>query len=158
MNNILIGITGSFGAGSTKTANFFESGLKYKKLSLSKYLKDNIETEYPNFLEKEEKERRQLLQNYGDKLRLRNGRSFLVDVIEKEIRENIESGNVVIDSIKNIEEISKLKEISNKFYLFAIDAKIENRWERLKSNYNNDYASFISDDERDSGNDQPSNG
>lgn len=49
----------------------------------------------------------------------------------------------------------EIKNISNKFYLFAIDAKIKNRWERLKSNYCGDYLSFVSDDERDSGKDQP---
>ena len=156
MDNILIGLTGSFGAGSTTTADFLTTkDFKFKKISLSQYLKDNIKKVDPEFLKKEEKERRQLLQDYGDKLRLKNGNSFLVDVVEKEIKKNLETDKVVVDSIKNIEEINKLRNISNKFYLFAIDAKIENRWERLKSNYCDDYSSFVSDDKRDSGEDQP---
>lgn len=158
MDKTLIGLTGSFGAGSTSASVFFEKSFKFKKISLSQYLKDSIVEKYPDFLNREEKERRRLLQDYGDELRLKNGNSYLVDIIEKDIKNGLKKNDVVIDSIKNVEEINKLKRISKNFHLFAIDAKIKNRWERSKGSYNGDYDSFISDDERDSGKDQPDSG
>jgi len=56
---------------------------------------------------------------------------------------------IVIYSIKNPLEVEELKRYSNA-YLIAMDTSLPIRWERIKEKqYNNDYAQFLRDDDRD---------
>ena len=154
MNNIIIGLTGRFGAGSTTTYDLLTTEYdSFKGFSLSSYLKD-IANEDKTYKTLSEKEKRVYLQNLGDKLREENGETFIAEEIIKKIEESNKKGiDVVVDSFKNPAEIKIFRKKYSNFYLFAIDADTEERWERTKHIYDLDRKAFDRDDERDKGTD-----
>ena len=159
--NFIIGLTGRFGAGSTTTANLILSRKEkdFEYFSLSQYVKDKAKKETRDFAKKKEKHKRVILQNIGDDLRQNESPSFLVDVLLERIEESLKKKNIIIDSIRNQEEVNVLRDHFSNFFLFAIDATTNNRWNRLKKLYSNDIEQFLRDDKRDAGGeDQPDYG
>jgi len=159
--NFIIGLTGSFGAGSTTTTKLLltlkEDNFEY--FSLSQFVKDKARQEVGGFDKLKEKEKRIILQDIGDDLRKTKSLSFLVDRIIDDIDEALKTKNVVIDSIRNDEEVRILQKRFTNFFLFAIDASKKNRWNRMKKLYADDDVQFNQDDKRDAGgDDQPDYG
>jgi deoxycytidylate deaminase len=60
---------------------------------------------------------------------------------------------IVIDGIRNLSEIEFLRErFGNRFYLFALECPVSDRWERLRPSYEQNARSmddFLKDDQRD---------
>lgn len=152
---LIIGLTGRFGAGCTRTAEFFveEQGCTY--ISVSEVLKDQARKEYKNFNEKPSKEKRKILQNLGDSFRKKDIAALVLPII-KQIRGK-KLLKVVIDALRNPGEIKQLKKAFSNFSLIAIDATTETRWRRLKHLYNS-RKEFQLNDERDEGKNQPKYG
>jgi len=153
---LVIGLTGSFGAGCTTTSNLLKSEKNFIVFSLSKLLKREARKEIKDLKSKDNKEQREILQNLGDKLRKKSATALVLPIIKK-IKES-KYKNVVIECIRNPEEIRVLKEAFPNFFLLAIDAEEDVRWIRLKNIYNNDKDAFKVNDKRDSGKGQPSYG
>ncbi len=114
----VIGLTGTNGSGKDTVAKYLVSrGFKY--ISLSDALREELKKlSIP--------ETRENLQNCGNILRQTHG----LGVLAQKAREKIGWGNYVIDSIRNPHEIVELKKIPN-FILLAIDAPIEERFNRI---------------------------
>lgn len=121
--NKVIGITGAFGSGKSTAAAFFEKK-GFKKVILS------------SFLEIEAKKRglevtRKVLQDIGNQWREEDGISVLAERAIEEIRQvNLE--NVVIDGIRNVGEINRLRSFFPDFVLIAIISERKTRFGRLK--------------------------
>lgn len=159
-SNIIIGLTGRFGAGSTTTANLLlhrtENDFQY--FSLSQYIKNKARNDIPDFDKKNEKEKRVILQDIGDSLR-KEDPAFLVNVLKEEIDKFVEGKKVIVDSIRNHQEVKALRDNYSNFFLIAVDASTKNRWKRLNKLYKNDQDQFDLDDQRDAGGeDEPDNG
>lgn len=148
---LVIGLTGTIASGKATVANF----LKQKGFTLQ-VLSALISEE----LKKEGKEiTRSSLQDRGNQLRIEFGGKALAELALK--KHQSYSTPLVIDGIRNLDEIKYLRENAN-FYLIGIDAPIELRWNRLqKRNRDIDllnHDKFILDDARDRGFNEPLNG
>ena len=157
--NFVIGLTGRFGAGSTTTANLILSRKEndFVYFSLSDFIKETAKKQR-GFLKKKEKEKRVALQDIGDTFRKKDP-SFLVNKKLQDIKRKLTKKNVLVDSIRNDKEVDALRNNFPNFFLFAIDASTESRWQRLKKLYGDDRGQFDLDDKRDAGGEEePSNG
>lgn len=148
---LVIGLTGTLLAGKNTVAGILKSkGVHHIVLSSlirEELSKDNIPVT------------RASLQDMGNKLRKEHQGKVLAEMaLAKSKSYNIP---LIIDGIRNLDEINFLKENSN-FFLIGIDAPFEVRWERLKKrNRDSDLLNhdrFVIDDARDRGFNEPLNG
>ncbi len=139
MEKIIVGLTGPFGSGCSYVAKNILCSDEYEYISLSDILKEEIDdAEYT----------RSDLQDKGNQLRQQKGADFLAQKAIEKINSS-DNTKFVIDSIRNTHEIEKLKKTFPQFYLFAIWASKDTRWERVQDKYNRDLPSFEKDDNRD---------
>ena len=152
-SNLIIGLTGRFGAGCTTTYNLLIEEYNFVGFSLSDFLRE-IAKQDKNYSELSDKNKRTYLQNLGDKLRKENSKAFIAEQVIKGIEKiDGKSCDIVIDSFKNPAEINAFRNNFPNFYLFALDAETETRWNRTKIKYDRDRKVFDEDDERDKGTD-----
>lgn len=139
-DKIVIGMTGPFGSGCTYISKRILEPLGYKYLSLSDFLRNSI-TDGSTFTRTE-------LQDKGNELRSTEGN----EVLAKKAIDYINSSpdnKFIVDSIRNTHEVEEFKKTFPNFYLFAIWADKDRRWERIKDKYENNLSSFETDDKRD---------
>ena len=116
---IIIGITGKSGSGKGTVAQYFiEKGFKH--YSVSGYLTQEL---------KKHKQvvNRDTLIAYANKLRKKYGGGYIVEELVKNAK--VTNSNCVIESIRNLAEISSLKNIGY-FYLINVSADSKVRYER----------------------------
>ncbi|MEM2970901.1 MAG: deaminase [Candidatus Bathyarchaeia archaeon] len=151
INQVAIGITGSFGSGCSTVAEVLgEEPFNYKVYSLSDFLKE----EWSKRTRKPVKEAlRSQLQDFGNQLRKEHSLSFLAEETYKKVcEEGNGNKNLVFDSIRNPAEIAFLRSKFPNFYVIAVDCAEADRWDRVKKYYeekNLTYADFRRDDKRD---------
>lgn len=105
---MIIGLTGRFGAGCSTASKLLQKEQDFSAVSLSTLLKEKARKEIPDFDKKEENEKRVILQDLGDQIR-KDDPGLLAKNIIKEI-DQIKTKRVIIDSIRNPEEIKVFRE------------------------------------------------
>jgi len=150
-NRLIVALTGSVGSGCSWVAKFLGEEQKFRVFSISKEI---LEVEAKKKKVDLTKDKRKKLQDIGNRLRREDikGANSGGILIRKAIaildREKCKK-DILIYSIKNPLEVEELKKYSNA-YLISIDTSLLIRWNRIKEEqYNNDYAQFMRDDERD---------
>ena len=94
------------------------------------------------------------LQTHGDEMR-KNGHSGILSehAITSLESEQDQHERIVIDGIRNVAEIEHLRDrFGNRFFLFALECPVSDRWERLRPDYEKNHDSiedFRRDDLRD---------
>lgn len=136
---IIIGLTGPFGSGCSYVAKNILIQKGYEYISLSDLLREEIKSNNSS---------RSQLQDKGNELRREKGSDYLA-IIAIDIINNSDKQKFVIDSIRNTHEVEALKKEFSTFYMFAIWASKDNRWERVKTKYNTNMSLFELDDKRD---------
>ena len=116
---MIIGLTGTNGAGKTAVADYLES-LGFERHSLS----DEIRRE---LVEKSLPANRENLIAQGNAIRAAEGRSALADRIKSRLSN---SGRYVVDSIRNPSEVESLR-ATGRFQLLLVDAPQRLRYERV---------------------------
>jgi deoxycytidylate deaminase len=149
VSKLVLGLTGSFGSGCTTIAEKFIKPRGYKYISLSELLKDN----YRNETGKTDGFMRHELQKFGNELREQRGGGYLAEQANSLMEKDYGQTKWVIDSIRNPMELEVFRKKYPNFFLIGVFAEQDVRWERLKSNYNQDRRQFEQDDERDKGED-----
>ena len=162
-DDILVGLTGSFGSGCTEVAKTLKDKFGFEIVKLS-----SIIAEENDVVKEEEKKlknrgvrayHRNVMQNAGNRLRRDNkDRGYLA----KKALEKIGSGEAlgqrkfVFDGIRNLGEIYEFRRHSSKFVLIAVDCPKKERFKRLDAksrNGNHGYpggeSQFEEDNERD---------
>lgn len=134
----IIALTGSFGSGCTTVGKVLEERYKFKRITISDYIKDKAS-------ERGIEITRENLQRVGNELRGKYGNGFLASKALNDINE--ENTPCVVEAVRNFGEIDELRKHPN-FYLMAVDCSKEKRWERLKNYYENKER-FLEEDERD---------
>lgn len=142
---IVIGLTGSFGSGCTYIAKEFIVPNGYEYISLSDCLRKTYEEEMGRSCELPRHE----MQDYGTNIRNKNGADFLalkaIEIIKASNKEKW-----IVDGIRNPNEALAFRNEFRKFFLVALRAEFDTRWNRVKSKYNDDQRLFVIDDKRDS--------
>ncbi|MCD6091834.1 MAG: AAA family ATPase [Bacteroidales bacterium] len=118
---IIIGITGTLGAGKGTIVDYLVNQKKIAHYSVRAYLIHEIEKlGLPN--------NRDSMTLVANRLRAENSPSFITDELYKEA---LKSGKTaIIESIRTPGEIESLRS-KGKFYLLAVDADPEIRYERI---------------------------
>lgn len=149
---MIIGLTGTLGSGKDAVADYL------KKKGFGCFVLSDI-------LKEEAKKRnleptRENLQDVGNELRAEHGPGVLAKMVVDAIKA-YGHNNVVVDGIRNSGEIDELSKLSD-FFLVAVDAPEETRFERMKSRGRKDdpktLGQFRKMDARDRGVNEPSTG
>jgi deoxycytidylate deaminase len=143
---IVVGFTGAFGSGCTTAAKYLRDERSFKYVGLSTPLRDLWSKEHAGA-----QPQRFDLQKFGDQLRQDRGLGILVDTGLASCSESDKL--IVVDSIRNLGEISKLRDIFGyRFSLFSILSSSDARWSRISQKYTDENLSrddFDDDDLRD---------
>lgn len=120
--SLIIGLVGLPGAGKTTVAKQLVSN-GFVHVTLSYFIKEEAKkdgiTEFT----------REVLQNYGNKMRETYGPQILAQLALKKIREE-HPQKVVIDGIRNLYEVAFLK-VENNFAFIGVSAHPKLRYQRL---------------------------
>lgn len=116
---MIIGLTGTNAAGKTTVLQYLQSK-NFEIYSLSDVLRDEL-------AKRGTAATRANLIRIGNELRKQYGASVLADRIKSQIR----TSRAVVDSIRNPAEIQSLRQSGN-FFLIAVDAPAELRFERAR--------------------------
>lgn len=143
---VVIGMTAPFGSGSTTSTGILSEVLHFKPVRLSSYIKSDFETNNPG-----KTPSRNDLQTHGDAMRKGAHSGILAErAIEALANEPQVHERIVIDGIRNVTEIEQLRDrFGNRFFLFALECPISDRWARLEPQYENKFEDFKRDDLRD---------
>ena len=145
---IIIGITGTLGAGKGTVVEYLVKKKKFKHYSVSGFLKEEL-------VKKGQKNDRINLQDIGNELRKKFGPDYITKKLyEKAKKENV---NAIIESIRNPKEAEFIK--SHDGFLFAVTADQKTRYQRIKSRAgekdNVTYKEFVKQEERELQNSDP---
>lgn len=153
---LIIGITGTLGAGKGTVVDYIVNKLDFNYFSVREFLSEEIK--------KQGKEiNRDSLTFTANELRKIHGSSYITDCLyDKAIAGN---KNAIIESIRATGEILSLKEksknsINGQFILLSIDAPAPLRYKRIKlrnsSTDNVDFETFLANEQREMNNEDAS--
>ncbi len=148
---LIIGITGTLGAGKGTIVDFLVRKWNFKHLSVREYLLKEIEKAgLP--------QNRDSMVVVANKLRAENSPSFIVDELYDEAATG--QHNCIIESIRTPGEVMSLREKGN-FCLFAVDANPELRYQRITLRNSEtdsiDYQTFLDNEKREMDSTDPNN-
>lgn len=119
---LIIGITGSLGAGKGTIVEYLVSKKNFKHYSVSGYLIEELKKAgRPND--------RDAMREIANEIRTKYGPDFITKILFERAREH--GGNTIIESIRNPKEVEFIK--NNGGIMFAVDADQKIRYERISS-------------------------
>jgi len=119
---IIIGVTGTFGAGKGEIVNYLVNKKGFIHFSVSEQLIKEIK-------KRKLPVDRESMRTVANDIRSQKGSGFIADMLYKKAKKT--KKNAIIESIRTPGEVNTLKEKGN-FYLFAVDADPKTRYERVK--------------------------
>jgi len=146
---IIIGITGTLGAGKGTVVDFLEKEKGFQHYSAR------------GFLVKEIKKKglvvnRDSMTSVANELRAQHAPSYIIDQLYATAKAS--GKNCIIESIRTPGEIDSLRK-KDRFYLFAVDANAGLRFQRIKSRAsatdNVDFETFLANEKREMNTDDP---
>ncbi|MEK6704188.1 MAG: AAA family ATPase [Bdellovibrionota bacterium] len=145
--NLVVGLTGPFGSGCGEMRKALENrGFHPFRISdeIRKELKDKGE-----LIGKGKPNWRKTLQDHGDEARKGNSDYWIRKVVDRIEKAGIGNDEIVIDGFRNFQEVQEIRKIYPNFFLVAICAQKNERWQRVKNDYEGRYNEFERDDRRD---------
>ena len=118
---IIIGITGTLGAGKGTVVEYLVKRKKFKHYSVSGFLKEEL-------VKQGRKIDRTSLQNIGNELRKKFGPAYITKKLFKKAKKG--NVNAIIESIRNPKEAKFIK--SHSGFLLAVTADQKTRYKRIK--------------------------
>lgn len=119
---IVMGITGTLGAGKGTVVDYLVNKKGFRHYSVSGYLKDKL-------IKKHLEPNRDNLQIIANQIRERYGPDYITKKLFKKAKK--ENTNAIIESIRNPKEAEFIKSQKNG-YLFAVNATQKTRYLRIK--------------------------
>lgn len=119
---IVIGITGTLGAGKGTVVDYLVNKKGFRHYSVSGYLKDKL-------IKKHLEPNRDNLQIIANQIRKRYGPDYITKKLFKKAKK--ENTNAIIESIRNPKEAEFIKSQKNG-YLFAVNATQKTRYLRIQ--------------------------
>ena len=126
---VIIGITGTLGAGKGTVVDYIVSHLKFKHFSVRDFLAEEIEKNGGTV-------NRDSLTLTANRLRSEHGASYITDRLFERAAKGGE--NAIIESIRAVAEVEALRQKAEedpnlRFLLLSVDAPIETRFQRILS-------------------------
>ena len=146
-SNLVIGLTGPFGSGCGEMRKVLE-GFGFKSFKISDDIRGELR-KVNKLILKGQPNWRKVLQDHGNKQRKRDQGYWINKVVERINAANIGDKKVVIDGFRNFQEVQEIRKIYPHFFLVAICAEKNERWQRVKNDYEGRYNEFERDDRRD---------
>ncbi len=146
---VVIGITGTLGAGKGTIVEYLKREKGFLHFSARDFIVEEIKRRGLDI-------NRDTMTSVANDLRAKHSPSFIIDMLYER---GVASGkNCVIESIRTPGEVDSLRQKGN-FYLFAVDADPEIRFERIKNRKsatdNVDFETFIDNEKREMDSDDP---
>jgi len=92
---------------------------------------------------------REVLQRHGNKRREERVSYWVEKVVGRIDEAGIGDGGIVIDGFRNPNEVQEIRRIYPNFFLVAVCANKEERWNRVRKDYGSNQNEFEDDDRRD---------
>jgi dephospho-CoA kinase len=148
MVKFVVGITGTIGSGKEVVKEALAKNFNCYSVSLSSVIQAQMK----------KKADRKSLQDMGNELRKKYGNFILAKLATDYMQRDKEM--IIVEGIRNPGEVDYLKKtFGNKFFLIAVDAPKELRWERIKARAREGdpktWEEFLEVDERDQGVGEP---
>ncbi|MEM5836648.1 MAG: AAA family ATPase [Candidatus Aenigmatarchaeota archaeon] len=148
MLKFVVGITGTLASGKDTVKEILSKNFNCYTVSLSSVIQTQTKI----------KADRKTLQDMGNELRKKYGNFILAKLATDYLQKDREM--IIIDGIRNPGEVDFLKKtFKEKFFLIAVDAPLELRWERMKARGKEGdpktFEEFLKADERDQGIGEP---
>lgn len=148
MLKFVVGITGTIGSGKEVVKEVLMKNFNCYSVSLSSVIQAQAKVKVD----------RKILQDLGNELRRKYGNFILAKLATDYLQRDKEM--IIIEGIRNPGEVDYLKKtFREKFFLIAVDAPRELRWERIKARGREGdpktWEEFIEVDERDQGFGEP---
>ncbi len=118
---IVIGITGTLGAGKGTIVDYLVNNKKFAHFSVRGYLCDRLKEQGLEI-------NRDTMTSLANRLRAENSPSYITDELYRLAAKSEQ--NCIIESIRTPGEIESLRKLGN-FILFAVDADASLRYERI---------------------------
>jgi dephospho-CoA kinase len=146
---IVIGITGTLGAGKGTIVEFLKTKRGFAHFSVRNYILQEIrKLGLP--------ENRDSMVIVANDLREKNSPSFITDQLYKQAM--VSGRNAVIESIRTPGEVESLRKKS-RFFLFAVDAHPQTRFKRIQQRNSEtdqiDFETFLANENREMNSDDP---
>ena len=159
---IIIGLTGPFGAGCSEIAKDLHSRRSFRKYSFHEAIGKVAPLLIPNVDtgKLSSRKHRAYQQDIGNEIR-RKDINAIPEHLVKKIQEDenkdasLKSADIVLDGIRNSSEITYLRDTFLNFFVIAVFASYSTRWNRNKTDYDENEGTFRRDDEQDSGQYEP---
>ena len=146
---LVIGITGTLGAGKGTIVNFLVNNKGFAHYSVRQFLLEEIK-------KRGLPENRDSMVVVANDLRAKHSPSYITDALYDQAVK--EGKDAVIESIRTPGEVISLRKKAN-FFLFAVDADPKIRYERIKSRNSEtdhiDFKTFIENENREMTSDDP---
>lgn len=146
---IIVGITGTLGAGKGTIVDFLVQNKQFKHYSVRGYLLEEIK-------KRGLPENRDFMVKVANDLRQKHGSSYIVEQLFLEAKES--NSNTIIESIRNVGEIEALQKLGN-FILIGVDADPKIRYERIinraSETDNISYEVFLENEKREMNSNNP---
>lgn len=145
MSKLILGFVGPLASGKEAAKKYLEEKYGASGYRFSTMLRDILNRIYVPIT-------RENLQDLSLDLRNRFGSDVLARVIAEDVK-NDKNDIVIVDGIRRMDDIVNLKNVAG-FYLVSIEAKEENRYERMKLRNENvgdnqkTFADFTADSKR----------
>ncbi len=146
---LIIGITGTLGAGKGAIVDYMISNLNFKHYSVRAFVSEEI-------MARGLPVNRDTMVEVANDLRAKHSPSYIIDELYKQAVQDGKDG--VIESIRTPGEVVSLREKGN-FYLFAVDAYPLLRYERIRLRDSEtdriSFETFLENEQREYSSDDP---
>lgn len=147
---IVIGITGTLGAGKSTIAEYLAQKWGFAHYSFRDFTVEEVKKRRLTI-------NRNTMVQVANELRSKFGPGYIAEELYK--RAEFSGKNSVLESIRTVGEVESLRRRKN-FYLFAVDAEPRMRYQRICERKSAtdavSYEKFLEDEERESKSDDPS--
>ena len=117
---MIVGLTGSFGAGKGAVADYLIATKGFSNYSVRSFLTEEIGRRNMPV-------NRDSMIEVANDLRAKNGPAYLVEALYKKAES--EGGNIIIESLRAVAEVQKMKELGG--IVIGVDADPKLRYERV---------------------------